>query len=520
MKRRVTFVFDGDSPFEPDQAQVTNDSLLIRDLHAAKEDRATFSFTELPIELWQVLKQSHELHIRWAAELPYNATTPFSSRVSPGLHILFTPLAPGRLTQPLCQLLIKVFSDDLKCLAPEISFTIIPVLSQRFASNSSLQFYSLLPSLNGLVTYIQQKICRANTACLEHAASILSADSVDIDYDSISHSLIISGYFSKSPGNRGWTEKIRQREFGWDKVEVGLLELERATNPEELSMGGLLTVVGEDDKLKPTLFSFPSRHHPLPPNSVYRTAFTSPTGLHPTLKISIPRSSLSRPPAPHATCALHTYLTLPSSIFVDKYQLSTTDPLFLNSHNIAALRGISGATDLEAPDWLIPEWGSNILLELATPQHSVSGQEDWNITIPLHLRYLKPSESGYRVTSMPWPIVFWACTAEDGTKMSVNPFSRGNLGWDGNFGPRTMFFQLHPSDTGWDGTLVVRQVEELVVPVLPIREGGNQARNIELGTIAVIFVGCVWVLWKLSLILVPLTSGGRGSFAKQEQKNE
>jgi hypothetical protein len=51
MKRRVTFVFDGDSPFEPDQAQVTDDSLLIRDLHAAKEDRATFSFTELPTEV-------------------------------------------------------------------------------------------------------------------------------------------------------------------------------------------------------------------------------------------------------------------------------------------------------------------------------------------------------------------------------------------------------------------------------------------------------------------------------------
>ena len=253
-------------------------------------------------------------------------------------------------------------------------------------------------------------------------------------------------------------------------------------------------------------------------------AFTSPAGLHPTLKISIPRSSLFRPPAPpDATCALHTYLTLPSSIFADKYQLSTTDTLFLNSHNLAALRGISGATDLEAPDWVIPEWGSDILLELATPRDSASGQEDWYITIPLHLRYLKPSESGYRVTSMPWPIVFWACTAEDGTKMSVNPFSRDNLGWDGIFGPRTMFFQLHPSDTRSNGTLMVRQVEELVVPVLPIkegREGAKQARNIELGTIAVIFVGVVWILWKLSLVIIPPTSGRRGSNARQEQKNE
>jgi hypothetical protein len=51
MKRRVTYVFDGDSPFEPDQAQLTDAALLIRDLHAAKEDRATFSFTELPAEV-------------------------------------------------------------------------------------------------------------------------------------------------------------------------------------------------------------------------------------------------------------------------------------------------------------------------------------------------------------------------------------------------------------------------------------------------------------------------------------
>lgn len=111
--------------------------------------------------------------------------------------------------------------------------------------------------MKDLVTYIQQKICRANTACDNHAASILSADSVDIDYDSISQTLLISGYFSKSPGNHGWTEKIRQREFGWDKVEVGLLALERATSPEELSMSGFLTVVGEDDKL--SMFVNPSR---------------------------------------------------------------------------------------------------------------------------------------------------------------------------------------------------------------------------------------------------------------------
>lgn len=221
------------------------------------------------------------------------------------------------------------------------------------------------------------------------------------------------------------------------------------------------------------------------------------------------RALLTRPPAPpDATCALHTYLTLPSTVFADKYQLSTTDSLFLNSHHLVALRSVSGETDLEAPDWVVPRWGSNLLLELATPE-SAAGGDDWNVTIPLHLRYLEPSETGYRSTSVPWPIVFWACTAEDGTRMGVNPFDRVNLGWDGLFGPCTMFFQLHPSTASEAlasvaGSHQSRLVEDIQVPVLQTSlEGasGSRARQIELGTVVVVVLGFVWVLWKLGLVV-------------------
>lgn len=101
-----------------------------------------------------------------------------------------------------------------------------------------------------MVTYIQQKACPASDAeCQNRAASILSADYVDIDYDSISHALTISGYWSKSPQGDGWTEEIKKRELGADKVEVGLLSSEPATEPEELKVGGFLAVVGENDSL-------------------------------------------------------------------------------------------------------------------------------------------------------------------------------------------------------------------------------------------------------------------------------
>ncbi|KKA18750.1 hypothetical protein T310_7299 [Rasamsonia emersonii CBS 393.64] len=502
MRRRITYIYGAESPFDPDQqARVSNDALSIRGLNAAKEERLTFGFDEFPSELGKSFGKFSRIVMNSMSDGRLSGRTMLSRR-SPAEYL-------------------------------PISFTTSPILSQRFASTSALQFHSLLPSLADLVTYIQQVICNPNdTDCQSHASSLLSADSVDIDYDSISHSLTFSGFWSKPPeGQDGWTEDIRKHNKGTnEKVEVGLLAAQKAVEPEELSMGGFLTVIGEDKKLKPTLFSFPSRHHPLPEDASYTASFESPTGLHPTLKISMPRRALlTRPPAPpDATCALHTYLTLPSTVFADKYQLSTTDSLFLNSHHLVALRSVSGETDLEAPDWVVPRWGSNLLLELATPE-SAAGGEDWNVTIPLHLRYLEPSETGYRSTSVPWPVVFWACTAEDGTKMGVNPFDRVNLGWDGLFGPRTMFFQLHPSAAAASSSEAPaapaavspqsRLVEDIQVPVLQtsLEEGasGSRVRQIELGTVVVIVLGFVWVLWKLGLVV---RSSGIGSGRRQRKQ--
>ncbi|KAF9890984.1 protease B nonderepressible form [Aspergillus nanangensis] len=510
MRRRITFVQASDAPFAADQASLTPSTLSIRGLDAAREERATFSFDEIPSELGQVLQQCHQLHIRWAREEPYDAVAPFSSRVSPGLHVFFTPpeeavrtgmSIPGGVRESVCSLLKRVFDEGIKCESPQhkTSFITPPILSTRFASTAAFQYHSSLPALENFVTYLQHTTCAsADEGCLQHAASILSADSVDINYDSISHALTVSGYWSHAPRS-GWTEEIHKHAGGTDQVEVGLLGTEKTTEPEEVKMGGLLGVVGKDVELKPTLFSFPARHHPLPDDATYSVSFPAPTGLHPTMTISLPRASLEAPPAPpDATCALHTYLTLPSTIFGDKYQLSTADPLFLSSHNLVALRAVSGETDLEAPDWVVPRWGSNWLVELATPQQSEQAPHEWNVTIPLHMRYLEPSESGYRSAAVPWPVVFWACTAEDGTKMGINPFDRVNLGWEGLFGTRTMFYQLHPAPKSQEEPH--RLVEKIDVPVLKLEgEGIFQGKVIEVGTVTVILLGLVWVLWKLGL---------------------
>jgi PIG-X / PBN1 len=331
---------------------------------------------------------------------------------------------------------------------------------------------------------------------------------------------------------------------GAEKVEVGILSNETPADPSEFNLSGFLTVVGEDDHPKPTLFSFPSRHHSLPPSQAkqqqYTISFHQPTGLHPTMQISFPNASALVSPvskSPSSTCALHAYLTLPSPIFADKYQLSSSDPVFLASHNLVALRSISGETDLEAPDYLVEKWGSNLLVELATLPNSLStttrfnsyfapksnDKIGWDITIPLHLRYLPPSSGGQSTIPIPHPILFWACTEQCGSKFPVNPFDRVNLGYEALFGVRTMFWHLDPNpnsisggESGVGSGSVIgrtvdagRLVQHINVPVL--NTSAWAAEWVELGTVLAVSLGFAWVCWKL----LPSLRLGMGSEGRE-----
>lgn len=51
MKTRLTYVYEGDSEFDPAQATVNETSLSIRALKAAKQERILFDYTELPHEV-------------------------------------------------------------------------------------------------------------------------------------------------------------------------------------------------------------------------------------------------------------------------------------------------------------------------------------------------------------------------------------------------------------------------------------------------------------------------------------
>lgn len=100
-----------------------------------------------------------------------------------------------------------------------------------------------------------------------------------MDYDSISHALILNGFWSHAPSPAGWTENIRQDEGVTDKVEIGVLSQETSSDVEELKLGGFLTVVGEDIKPSPLVDARILAFSPLtsvqnPPSSPSHPAIT------------------------------------------------------------------------------------------------------------------------------------------------------------------------------------------------------------------------------------------------------
>ena len=148
---------------------------------------------------------------------------------------------------PLCSILNEAFGGIPKCTTPPESFTKMPQLSERFSHSASSQFYAFVPDLSNLVSYIQAKLCRSSSiACKDAAKSLLSASSLDMDYDTISHALIINAFWSDAPDPEGWTETITQKKG--ETIEIGILNREHNPDPEDLQFAGFLVVLGQDTK--------------------------------------------------------------------------------------------------------------------------------------------------------------------------------------------------------------------------------------------------------------------------------
>lgn len=167
----------------------------------------------------------------------------------------------------LCSIMMnEVFGDNLSCHGVKViyrcasstrladkflqqeSFSSSPILSERFSMSAAFQYHQPLSSLAELVHYIQQSVCSpSNKVCRDQISALEHASTVDFDFDAISHALKVTAVWANAPGGGLWSETIRLHSSS-DSIEVGILNAEKATEPEELSLGGFLTVLGEDGK--------------------------------------------------------------------------------------------------------------------------------------------------------------------------------------------------------------------------------------------------------------------------------
>jgi len=477
MRQRTTFFHHNDDGVEPADLKITIDSLSGPDLNAIREDKITLELQELPGDLRTLLAASSQLHLRWESPEPRKATELWPSRVTPGLHVFYTPSTDGKAeTGHICRNLRNAFGV-MDCRTPKDSFTRLP--KNEFKHSTEYHYYTPLKSLEHFGLFAAQYACGpSDPACAKRYASIAGATSFDFSYDAPADNAKASVMWPNAK------QPLSISSIPGHRLEIGIMTPDAPpyVGPDELGVAGLLVVLGEHEKPNPTLFAFPARHKAS--RASFSSQFVSPTGLHPSLRLNI---SSAKPPTADESCSMYAHLTLPRAIFGDRYQLQ--DELFLASKNLTKLRYMSESVDLEAPDYVMKLWGSSMLFELSPPK--AAGEQPWTAEIPLHTRYLAPTPGGYQTSSMPYPAVFWACEAEQGTKFANSPFDRPHVGYDALFNTETLFWHVEPKPVS--GDLLINHV---TVPVLDT----EKSAWVNFGTAAVVLLGFGWVLWKLGQV--------------------
>lgn len=90
MRERVTFVHK-DHDLDPAALDIQEAGLSGPQIETVRQDKLTIPFDELPQELTDLFKDYDSVHVRWASPLKLETLDPFASRISPGLHVYYTP---------------------------------------------------------------------------------------------------------------------------------------------------------------------------------------------------------------------------------------------------------------------------------------------------------------------------------------------------------------------------------------------------------------------------------------------
>ncbi|KAG5985390.1 hypothetical protein E4U55_003618 [Claviceps digitariae] len=490
MRERITFVHPPGADIDPASLEISQYELRGPSITTAREDRLTIALDELPTNLAKLLPRFRELSLRWASPLAYDSIEPFVSRTSPGLHLSYT-LANTKDAEAELKLYNSLLAFGLK--DPPSNETFTTHGEGQFINPSGATLHEHLEHLSPLTSGAAKELCTENDAdCQTRLEGLSGASNFDISWDTAAHVVRISAVFPLAH------REVHVSSLAQRRTEIGILTKDSSPNqkPYELGVSGLLTVLGEKKEPSATIFAFPSRHRWT--EASFTPRFLEPTGLHPVLQLTL---SSTKSPVADEHCAPYAYLTLPSTIFADRYQLA--DKLFLASNNLTASKYTSLPVDLEAPAYATKTWGSTVLLELAPPPSSDDSVAAWTSQVPLHLRYLKPSTSGDVDIEIPYPVVFWACdSSSTNADFANNPFDRIHVGYDGLFNSSTVFWHVKPEPASGN-----RLMSRISVPVLK----EHASAWVGFGTTVVVALGFAWVLWTLVTVLRQSGYGRRGN---------
>ncbi|KAI0310924.1 PIG-X, partial [Amylostereum chailletii] len=178
---------------------------------------------------------------------------------------------------------------------------------------------------------------------------------------------------------------------------------------------------------------------------------------------------------PRQSCSLYLAYTLSPHVFADPYELE------LHGHAFTLGGKERSRTDLEAPVFALNEDAKDVLL--LNVHHALKEREGGKleVEVPLHLRYGRPTDaSEYASVDVAPPVAFWACE-DGGFSVEITPelthVARGVEG-------KALYIIEHAPEVG---------IETVRVPVGYL----GDLRLVEGGTVCVVLVAFMWVVWKV-----------------------
>lgn len=90
MRERITFVHEVGEAVDPTTLIINDAGVSGPGRRCVREERLSFKVEELPPEIKSVLDSFQTLRVHWSSPLMRLSLEPFSSTVSPGLHVSYT----------------------------------------------------------------------------------------------------------------------------------------------------------------------------------------------------------------------------------------------------------------------------------------------------------------------------------------------------------------------------------------------------------------------------------------------